>query len=740
MANICNPGILTQPLLDAAKNGNCAIAEVLLINGANINDEPLSPLIEAAFHGQLEFVRFLLNWKVKVEVNYAFNRMTALYYAIGRGHPAVARLLIQHGATFNTPSFDTSVSTFVSTPGNTSLKRPQKIDYLKAALWSRNNEVVDLVLEQIDEPKQVESTVIDVSAPDESGITPMMFIINADIPNRADFLQKLLSKGANPNIGHPLLIATYRRDIKSIKILATHPELNWNARLDKKSSELVFGTPELEGNTALVTAVKTNDFDVIKLLVDSGKVDVNMVGENNGTALFHATILGNKKVVQLLIENKADPNIENNKGAVPHLRAVFLDEPDVLEIILNSGKADINHCFKKNGLTVLHIAVEHQKTEHVRLLIKFGADPNIAETVSGLTPIMIAARDGLDDILEILLSHSKGNERKVDLDKRSLRSATAMDLAVICNKIKCAKLLLSHKPNLNQCTANGRTPLMNAAAMGHTELVRLLVDKQWQIDVDAVSDEGTAIIFAARYGHYDCFKILLDRDANPWISFKHKISILIFAAMGGNPKIISELLRQKPDIDQQCQAGSTALMRAVEKNNIEAAKLLLNKGANPNLADHQGYTALLVAAKNGHVEMIELLAKGEQKINYEATRIDGMTAVNLAKNAKTIKMLQFYGVRGRDAVFCSSCLVLVLLADGEESEINEYLDAVDVREIVKSDYIDNEDEIPYYIIANFARARTRLLVAKRILQLNYPTSDDSALLTLIDSIRKSTRK
>ena len=58
---------------------------------------------------------------------------------------------------------------------------------------------------------------------------------------------------------------------------------------------------------------------------------------------------------------------------------------------------------------------------------------------------------------------------------------------------------------------------------------------------------------------------------------------------------------------KQNRSGYTALIFAVEYNNIEMVKLLLNAGANIDKQDDQGYTALIRAAYNNYREIVKLL-------------------------------------------------------------------------------------------------------------------------------------
>ncbi|PMD50921.1 uncharacterized protein K444DRAFT_476501, partial [Hyaloscypha bicolor E] len=55
------------------------------------------------------------------------------------------------------------------------------------------------------------------------------------------------------------------------------------------------------------------------------------------------------------------------------------------------------------------------------------------------------------------------------------------------------------------------------------------------------------------------------------------------------------------------QDGVTALMRASDNNLVGNVKLLLEKGANPNVVDERGRTAMEIASEKGHDDLVMLL-------------------------------------------------------------------------------------------------------------------------------------
>jgi ankyrin repeat protein len=86
--------------------------------------------------------------------------------------------------------------------------------------------------------------------------------------------------------------------------------------------------------------------------------------------------------------------------------------------------------------------------------------------------------------------------------------------------------------------------------------------------------------------------------------------LLLQAAACCNANAIEALLRQgevADFIDFQENDGWTALMRAANNGHSEALKLLLDKGADPNLRNSAGQTALMLAAQRGHAHASDLL-------------------------------------------------------------------------------------------------------------------------------------
>lgn len=123
------------------------------------------------------------------------------------------------------------------------------------------------------------------------------------------------------------------------------------------------------------------------------------------------------------------------------------------------------------------------------------------------------------------------------------------------------------------------------------------------------------------------------------------LSKLDKAAMKGNTKKVEDLLAKGKKVDARTAQGDTALFYAVAYNRLETARVLLKNGADPNAADNQKYTPLLLACSVGIMKA--LIAKGAK---VDARSITGQTPIEHASLCKTgvDKLLQILLQAGAD--------------------------------------------------------------------------------------------
>ena len=151
----------------------------------------------------------------------------------------------------------------------------------------------------------------------------------------------------------------------------------------------------------------------------------------------------------------------------------------------------------------------------------------------------------------------------------------------------------------------------------------------------------TALMFAAREGHIDIVRLLLDRGANINAINDYERTALMWAANTGHTDVVRLLLDRGANINAVDGDGDTALMSASESGHTYTVRLLLDRGANINAINGNGDTVLIGAAKIGHADTVRLLLK--MGANPDHVNRHGNTALKLARRrglTKVVKILE----------------------------------------------------------------------------------------------------
>ena len=198
---------------------------------------------------------------------------------------------------------------------------------------------------------------------------------------------------------------------------------------------------------------------------------------------------------------------------------------------------------------------------------------------------------------------------------------TALAYAAYAGHAKIVETLLKSK-------ANGNEGLSAAAWNGHKEVVRLLLDHG--ADTQAIND---AFLSAAQAGHLDVLRMLVKRGADKNLAneaLNHGYSSVSVSEADGN-SVARFLLELGADANVKDNEGWTALLREANKGRTSIVQTLLDAGADINVkctCTAGGWTALTLAAQEGHGATVDiLLARGA---NPNLANSQGDTALALA--------------------------------------------------------------------------------------------------------------
>lgn len=229
--------------------------------------------------------------------------------------------------------------------------------------------------------------------------------------------------------------------------------------------------------TPLMVSIINKQERIIDLLMGCGS-DSNLVDNQKRSPLMYASSLGLVDISKLLLMGDADINSIDEDGKNALIYAIVNQENSVMELLL-SNKIDCN-VVDKQGYTPLHYAVMVGNEKAVKMLIKNSADIN-ATTLDNKNAIHLALEGKFDDIANILI------EAGVDLGPQDDSGCTPLMKAIMQEQNDLAYKLVNDK-SVNLQDKNGNTPLMIAAAMGNSELIKHLLKNN--ADIEKVNVDG----------------------------------------------------------------------------------------------------------------------------------------------------------------------------------------------------------------------------------------------------------
>ena len=233
-------------------------------------------------------------------------------------------------------------------------------------------------------------------------------------------------------------------------------------------------------------------------------------------------------------------------------------------------------------------------------------------TPKGFTGLHGAAFHGIGEIVPALLS-----SKEWSINERDNLGRTALSWAAAEGHEDVVKQLLQLEdidPNVVD-TEYGRTPLWWAAERGHEGVVRMLLERA-DINLNPADTEHgrTPLWWAAARAHEGIVRMLLERESvNPnTADTQDGRTPLLWATERGHEGIVKLLLQQE-DIDPNTPDsgyGQTPLLRAAQLGYEGIVKLLLErKDLTPNIPDPSGETALDLAASHEHTGIVQLLSQ-----------------------------------------------------------------------------------------------------------------------------------
>ena len=393
-----------------------------------------------------------------------------------------------------------------------------------------------------------------------------------------------------------------------------------------------------DGLTALSLACLRRSYLTVELLLQRQGIDVDSVDYTGGhSALILASMVDDRAIVELLLQNGADPKQQDRRGGTAALRAVDNGSLNVIETMLTSG-VDIDILVPdKDGRGLMHSASVNGQPRIVRLLKESGLDVNIKDK-NGLTPLHDASRSGRVEVTETLLELGADSSLTDKYGRTALKVAWQYGQTEIMNILKDGNRLDSARP----VPKHDELPIWSLAMLGLSDQLEMTIAKGTSdLLTREPGSEYTALHWAVQAKQIKILRMLLDKGHMPPNEVNHEARTpLHLAAYWGNLEATIALLSHGAKLNLEDLWGTTALsiaqgykhfpvaiaivekgaaidktkvnvkdllFEAIRLDNVKAVKSLLDNGADVLSRDFEGVTAVQLAKESGNGEMMKAL-------------------------------------------------------------------------------------------------------------------------------------
>lgn len=337
-------------------------------------------------------------------------------------------------------------------------------------------------------------------------------------------------------------------------------------------------------------------------------------------------------------ENEKDkPYFNKHKKFTPLTAACYRGFSAAIEKLVEKG-SKIN-LKDENGNVPFVLACRFGNIDDCLYLKKCGANINCS-CGKGMTPLIAAVINNNKELVKFLIKEN------VDVNQCTADNKSPLYYAVKCSKdVEIVKILTASKADVNKVGRNGKSPLYWAAQNGSFEIAKHLITERANIN-ECDKKKKTPLYCASKRGYHDIVKLLLENKADVNIPTSQNRTPLYRATKRGHFRIDETLIKQHANVDKMDNEGYTPLYWASKRGHVEIVKLLLKNKASPNSKTDDGKTALHCAALAGHADIIRLLVQNNAEVNLRDVR--ERTALYLASKRGHLNVVNFLIEQGSD--------------------------------------------------------------------------------------------
>ncbi|CAM6038729.1 unnamed protein product [Sphagnum compactum] len=490
--------------------------------------------------------------------------------------------------------------------------------------------------------------VAQINAQDVFGLTPLHLALRSKADNREAIVALLLNV----------------QDI-DVHIRSVTPSSNEQHDLEMSSVRLPdlfppFQPLEQESSnnlTALHFAARMGSAQIVSSPLPMPGMEVNVQDDRNFTPLDLAIEKGHVEVVELLLEHTSTSDLErkhNCSGNTPLHIATKNGHVELTNLLLEH--ANKLHFNKENAdQNGAHLNNEEGHVDEVKGVLEHSESYIKEKNNDGNTPLHLAVEEGHAKVVQFLLTYCN----TLDLEVENVAGQTPLHLATLGGHDEVVKVWLEHAElNLKVKNKDGNTPLHLASLGGHVKVVNMMLEHRTKLDLFSKNNDGNTIfLLAAKGGHVEVVKVFMeDSDVKDLLNGTNKDwnTPLHLAIEEGHVNVVNTLLEiagNKLELNEN-RDGNTPLHLAAEGGHVNVVTRLLElvttetnigldskatnnvqKGANKlnlNATNDEENTPLHLAAKEGHVKIVDVMLQFARELTINANNIRGNTPLHLA--------------------------------------------------------------------------------------------------------------
>lgn len=645
----------------AAENGHHVIIKLLNKHNVNLNKETWikkTPLIMAVENGHTNVVKALLESK-SIDLN--AHPETLATIAVKQGHISVLKVLVDYDAKILNQANklgDTPISLAMKNSNTCSLIFVPYLYFDKFQLAEAKPAYVitDERMYYIDKSnnQHIEIPI------NEENLKQLKIVLDIeDIAlQEKEKLRVVFSQLSSIQLTHIASFANHSLATEMVKILV---KMNADVNL-----------PDIKGETPLFHAVKQNDIEMIKRLMEHGakltSADIAAAKDKSNIVKqlpFLAALYGDVNAVQALVEPIFAQRLAFIAAEQGHAQVIqLLAEKNLIDV--NQPEMDDMH---KNKNTLACIAAEKGHVSVIKILKKFKANlnkPNAFQRPSTLhsgmfteyhTPAELAAKNGHVEVLkELIASGLKVTDRKL-YTKESIAFELASE-AVTAGQLSVVQLMVAEdKSILEQVGLLNETLVFSALVENKIEILKFLSGFGSELLNKPARRGVTPALYAAKYNYQERLTLLATLGANLYIEDESKNSAALMAVEKGWTDILQILVNnaaKKGDTEKMLWLVqhkvdlNDAAMIAVKQGQIGVLEILLEqKAVDFNMKDYLGRTVAFIAAQNGRSDIIDILGKCSL-IDFNQPDKYGRTPAFIAAEMGHVEVLQLLAKWGAD--------------------------------------------------------------------------------------------